>query len=135
GMVDAHLHTWETGLKAIGCDWRQGEYLRDVFAGMSTYFEPADNHIATLAGALSRLDAGVPAALACCHNVRSSEQAERSVGALEESGVRSVGCLGSGVYRADQQPTDAQSQRIHPPDRAELVRKRLSNEERLVTMS
>lgn len=135
GMVDAHLHTWETGLKAIGCDWRKGEYLRDVFAGMSTYFEPDDNHIATLAGALSRLDAGVTTLLDYCHNVRSTEQAERSVDALEESGIRSVFCLGTGVYRPDQQPTEAELQRIHPRDRVEQIRNRLSNDERLVTMS
>lgn len=135
GMVDAHLHTWETGLKAIGCDWRQGEYLRDVFAGMSTYFEPDDNHIATLAGALSRLDAGVTTLLDYCHNVRSTEQAERSVDALEESGIRSVFCLGTGVYRPDQQPTEAELQRIHPRERVQQIRNRLSNDERLVTMS
>lgn len=135
GMVDAHLHTWETGLKAIGCDWRQGEYLRDVFGGMSTYFEPDDNHIATLAGALSRLDVGVTTLLDYCHNVRSTEQAERSVDALEESGIRSVFALGTGVYRADQTPTDAELQRIHPRDRVIQIRNRLSNDERLVTMS
>lgn len=135
GLVDAHLHTWETGLKAIGCDWRGREYLRDVFAGMSTYFEPEDNYIATLAGSLSRLDAGVTTLLDYCHNVRSTEQAERSVDALEDSGVRAVFCLGTGVYREDQKPTDSELQRIHPRDRAMAIRNRLSNEERLVTMS
>ncbi|MCX7560996.1 amidohydrolase family protein [Sulfitobacter sp. F26204] len=135
GMVDAHLHTWETGLKAIGCDWRKGEYLRDVFAGMSVYFTPEDNYIATLAGSLSRLDAGVTTLLDYCHNIRSTDQAERSVDGLEDSGIRSVYVLGTGVLRPEEEKDTPLDQRTHPRERVKQIRDRLSSDEKLVTMA
>lgn len=134
GMVDAHLHSWETGLKAIGCDWRQGEYLRDVFAGLSTWFGPEDNYIATLAAGLSRIDAGVTTLLDYCHNIRSTEQAERSVDALVDSGIRAVFALGTGVYRPDQNPPGPLAKRMLPRDRVAAIRNRLSDDEALVTL-
>lgn len=135
GLVDAHLHTWETGLKAIGCDWRASEYLRDIFAGMSVHFTPEDNYIATLAGALSRLDAGVTTLLDYCHNIRSTEQAERSVDGLEDSGIRSVYVLGTGVLRPDEEANTPLDERTHPRQRVKQIRDRLYSDERLVTMA
>ncbi|MEO3999462.1 amidohydrolase family protein [Mesorhizobium sp. CAU 1732] len=135
GMVDAHLHTWETGLKAIGCDWRESEYLRDIFEGMSVQFTPEDNYIATLAGSLSRLDVGVTTLLDYCHNIRSTEQAERSVDGLEDSGIRGVYVLGTGVLRPEEEKDTPLDMRTHPRDRVKQIRDRLSNDERLVTMA
>ncbi|MGY6709262.1 MAG: amidohydrolase family protein [Rhizobiaceae bacterium] len=135
GLIDAHLHTWETGLKAIGCDWRAGEYLRDIFAGMSVYFEPEDNYIATLAGALGRLDGGVTTLLDYCHNIRSTEQAERSVDGLEDSGIRAVFALGNGVNRPDEENALPLEKRNHPRDRVQAIRDRLSSDDALVTMA
>ncbi|WP_333826660.1 amidohydrolase family protein [Pararhodobacter sp.] len=134
GLVDAHLHSWETGLKAIGCDWRKGEYLRDVFAGLSTYFGPEDNYIATLAAGLSRIDSGVTTLLDYCHNIRSHEQAERSVDALVDSGVRAVFAMGTGVFRPDQNPPGPLAKRMLPREGVAALRERLSDDEALVTL-
>ncbi len=135
GLVDAHIHLWETGLKAIGCDWRENQYLTRVYAGMATHFGPEDNYIAGLVGALSRLDGGVTTLLDYAHNIIDDEQAERSVDALEDSGIRAVFALANGVYPPEREQREPLATRIHPRDRVARIRARLSSEERLVTMS
>lgn len=135
GLVDAHIHLWETGLKAIGCDWRENQYLSEVYAGMATFFGPEDNYIAGLVGALSRIDGGVTTLLDYAHNIVSDEQAERSVDALEDSGIRAVFALANGVYKPEQERAEPLSTRIHPRERVKRIRERLHGEERLVTMS
>lgn len=134
GLIDSHLHAWETSLKAIGCDWRASEYLRDVFAGMSTWFEPEDNYIATYAAALSRLDGGVTTMLDYCHNIRSTEMAERSIDALVDSGMRAVFTLGTGIFRPDQAPTARLENRLHSREQVAQIRDRLSDDQGRVTM-
>src|SRR5579863_6950873 len=58
GLVNAHLHTWQTALRGIAADWPLTEYLRKMHAGLATVFTPADLHIATLLGALNQLNCG-----------------------------------------------------------------------------
>src|ERR1700733_5795197 len=58
GLVNAHLHTWQTALRGIASDWNLPEYLRKMHAGLATMFRPEDLHIATLMGALNQLNCG-----------------------------------------------------------------------------
>ena len=46
GLVDAHLHTWQTGIRGIAGDWTLSEYGRTMHAGLATTFEPDDIYIA-----------------------------------------------------------------------------------------
>ncbi|SDR34754.1 Cytosine/adenosine deaminase [Rhizobiales bacterium GAS191] len=135
GLIDAHLHTWQTGLRAIGCEWGHGGYFRHIHGGMATLYGPEDNYIGTLVGALTRLSGGVTTLLDYCHNITSSEQAERSVDGLEESGIRAVYALGAGKFQPDREAIEPFEQRLHPRERVERLRRRLSGSDRLVTMA
>ena len=59
GLIDSHVHTWQTGLRGIAGDWTVPQYMRAMHRGLATYFRPEDIYIANLIGALSKLDAGI----------------------------------------------------------------------------
>src|ERR1700733_13440862 len=58
GLINAHMHTWQTALRGIASNWTLPEYLRKMHAGLATLFRPEDLHIATLMGALNQLNCG-----------------------------------------------------------------------------
>ena len=58
GLVNAHMHTWQTALRGIAANWTLTEYFRKMHAGLATVFEPDDLYIATLVGALNQLNCG-----------------------------------------------------------------------------
>ena len=66
GLINAHIHTWQTALRSVAANWTLLEYFRHVHAGLATVFTPADIHIATLAGALNQLDHGVTTLVDWC---------------------------------------------------------------------
>src|SRR6185437_7117059 len=68
GLVNAHMHTWQTGLRAISSNWTLLEYFRWVHAGLATRFLPEDIRIATLAGALNQINCGTTTLIDWCHN-------------------------------------------------------------------
>lgn len=135
GLVDAHLHTWQTGLKGIGCEWGHAGYFRHLHGDMATRYGPEDNYLGTLLGALGRIDGGVTTILDYCHNITSTEQAERSVDALEDSGIRAVYALGAGKLPPEREAAEPFETRLHPRERVAAIRRRLSGEDRRVTMA
>src|SRR6476646_6951141 len=68
GLINAHMHTWQTSLRSVAANWTLLEYFRHVHAGLATVFAPGDIHIATLAGALNQLDHGVTMLVDWAHN-------------------------------------------------------------------
>ena len=54
GLINSHMHTWQTALRGAAANWTLLEYFRWVHAGPATQFRPEDIHIATLAGALNQ---------------------------------------------------------------------------------
>lgn len=134
GLINAHLHTWQSGLRGIGCEWAHGEYFRHLHGDMATRFGPEDNYLGNLVGALAQIDAGVTTLLDYCHNITSREQAERSVDALEESGIRAVFALGAGVLPPEREVAEPFARRINPRDRATALRRRLHADDARVTM-
>lgn len=135
GLVNAHLHTWQTGLRGIAANWGHGGYFRHIHADMATRYGPEDNYLGNLLGALAQLDAGVTTLLDYCHNVTSLEQAERSIDALEESGIRAVFALGAGKLPPAREAAEPFEQRVNPRERVERIRRgRLAAEDARVTM-
>jgi 5-methylthioadenosine/S-adenosylhomocysteine deaminase len=136
GLVNAHLHTWQTGLRAIGCEWAHGDYFKFLHGGMAALYGPEDNYLGNLIGALNQIDGGVTTLNDYCHNITSTEQAERSVDALEDAGIRAVFSLGAGKLPPDREKIEPFERRINPRDRVEKFRKgRLASDDRLVTMA
>jgi len=95
GLIDSHVHTWQTGLRGIAGDWTVPEYMRAMHRGLATRFRPEDIRVANLVGALSKLDAGTTTLADWCHNNPTPEHTDAAIEGLEESGARALFLHGS----------------------------------------
>ena len=135
GLINAHLHVWQAGLRGIGSEWLGPDYHRILHGNLATRYGPEDNYIANLIGGLNQVDGGVTTVLDWCHNLTSLEHAERSVDGLQESGIRAVFAHGTA-----KPPTKEGSLPYthvgHPRDRVEALRKsRFASDDALVTLA
>ena len=134
GFVNAHMHTWQTGLRALAANWTLPEYLRHMHAGLATRFVPADIHIATLVGALNQLNCGTTTLVDWCHNNPTPAHTDAAIAALEESGIRAVFFHGS--PKPDSKPGQPHFSEVpHPRHEVErLVRGSLGRGVGLLTL-
>lgn len=95
GLVNAHLHTWQSGLRGIAGDWTVPEYMATMHRGLATHFRPQDIYIANLMGALTSINSGVTTLVDWCHNNPTPEHTEAAIDGLEESGIRAAFLHGS----------------------------------------
>lgn len=121
GFVNAHMHTWQTGLRSLAADWTLLEYFRWVHAGLATRFRPEDIGIATLVGALGQIDAGTTTLVDWCHNNPTPDHTDAAVAALAESGIRAAFFHGS--PKPDPKPGEPHFSEV-PHPRAEIERLR-----------
>jgi len=135
GLVNAHMHTWETALRGIGAEWMSADYFKHIHGNLATLYKPEDNYVANLVGALAQIDAGVTTLVDWCHNITSLEMAERAVDGLVDSGIRAV--FAHGTAKPLSQTTGTPFTHIpHPRDRIEALRKgRLASDDGLVTLA
>lgn len=134
GLVNAHMHTWQTGFRGIGGEWMYQDYFRAMHGNMATMFGPEDNYLGNLIGALNQIDGGVTTLVDWCHNLTSMEQAERSVDGLADSGIRAVFVHGNAKSTDPGAPH--YSLVPHPKDRIEALRKgRMGSDDQLVTLA
>ncbi|MEU9341784.1 amidohydrolase family protein [Streptomyces sp. NPDC048278] len=103
GLVNAHLHTWQTALRSAGADWTLMEYLTRLHGACAGHYTPADMHIANLAGALNQINCGTTTVGDWCHNVLTPEHADAAVEGLAQAGIRAVFLHGT-PYRAPEIP-------------------------------
>ena len=103
GLINAHMHTWQTALRSVAANWTLLEYFRHVHAGLATVFVPGDIHIATLAGALNQLDHGVTTLVDWAHNNPTPGHTDAGIAAnrLPRDGGRRDG-LRQGRSRSNQ---------------------------------
>ncbi|WP_405813067.1 amidohydrolase family protein [Streptomyces sp. NBC_01390] len=90
GLVNAHLHTWQTGLRAVGVDWTLMEYLTHLHGGAVKHYGPDDMYVSNLAGALNQLNCGNTTLGDWCHNSLTPEHADAAVEGLVRAGIRAV---------------------------------------------
>ena len=90
GLVNAHMHTWQTALRGLAANWTLLEYFQKMHAGLATVFQPQDLHIATLAGALNQLNCGTTTLADWCHNNPTPAHNDAAVAALLASGIRAA---------------------------------------------
>lgn len=121
GFVNAHIHTWQTGLRGIAADWAIAGYLRAMHAGLATLFRPDDIHVANLAGALNQLHCGTTTIVDWCHNNPTPEHTDAAVAGLDEAGIRALFLHGS--PKPDPKPGQRHFSEI-PMPRAEVERLR-----------
>lgn len=119
GLVNAHMHTWQTALRGMASNWTLLEYFRWMHAGLATHFAPQDIGIATYAGAMNQLNAGTTTLVDWCHNNPTPEHADAAVDALDRSGIRAAFFHGS--PKPDPKPGQAPFWEV-PHPRSEIER-------------
>ncbi|WP_445221208.1 amidohydrolase family protein [Bradyrhizobium sp. Pa8] len=95
GLINAHMHTWQTALRGYAANWTLLEYFRRMHAGLATVFRPDDIHIATLVGALNQINCGTTTLVDWCHNNPTPDHTDAAVRGLIESGIRAAYFHGS----------------------------------------
>jgi cytosine/adenosine deaminase-related metal-dependent hydrolase len=95
GLINAHMHTWQTALRGYAANWTLPEYFSKMHAGLATLFRPDDIHIATLVGALNQINGGATTLVDWCHNNPTPAHTDAAVAALAESGIRAAFFHGS----------------------------------------
>jgi len=119
GLINAHMHTWQTALRGVAANWTLPEYFKKMHAGLATVFAPEDLHIATLVGALNQLNCGTTTLVDWCHNNRTPEHNDAAISGLLESGIRSA--FFHGTPKPDPKPGETPFWEV-PHPRAEVER-------------
>jgi cytosine/adenosine deaminase-related metal-dependent hydrolase len=95
GLVNAHMHTWQTCLRGVAGNWTILEYFRNMHAGLATMFRPEDIRISTLVGALNQINSGTTTLVDWCHNNPTPAHTDAGIEGLAGSGVRAAFFHGS----------------------------------------
>jgi cytosine/adenosine deaminase-related metal-dependent hydrolase len=119
GLVNAHMHTWQTALRGLASNWTLLEYFQKMHAGLATVFEPQDLYIASLLGALNQLNCGTTTLVDWCHNNRTPAHNDAALAGLLESGIRAA--FFHGTPKPDPKPGETPFWEVAHP-RAELER-------------
>jgi len=121
GLVNAHLHVWQTVLRGIAVDWTIPAYMRGMHAGLATIFEPSDIQVSNLVGALNQIDCGTTTVVDWCHNNPTPEHTDAAIAGLEEAGIRALFLHGS--PKPDPKPGQKHFSQV-PMPRGEVERLR-----------
>ena len=135
GLINAHMHTWQTALRSVAANWTLLEYFRHVHAGLATVFVPEDIHIATLAGALNQLDHGVTTLVDWAPQQSDARRTPMPASpALKESGIRAAFFHGS--PKPDPKPGEPHFSEVPHPRREieRLLKGPLADRNALVTL-
>jgi cytosine/adenosine deaminase-related metal-dependent hydrolase len=134
GLINAHMHTWQTALRGYAANWTLLEYFRRMHAGLATIFQPDDIYIATLMGALNQINVGTTTLVDWCHNNPTPAHTDAAVRGLRESGIRAAFFHGS--PKPEPKPGQPHFSEVpHPRREVErLLAGPLSNRDGLVTL-
>ncbi|MDB5654197.1 MAG: hypothetical protein JWQ94_1810 [Tardiphaga sp.] len=135
GLINTHLHTWQTALRGISADWASDAYFRIVHGKIGPAYTPEDVYIGTLIGALAQLDAGVTTLFDWSHGNATPAHSDAAIDALEQAGIRAV--FGHGTVKPLPKPGEQHFSQIPHPE-AEIRRLRtgrLSGDDAMVTLA
>jgi 5-methylthioadenosine/S-adenosylhomocysteine deaminase len=90
GLINTHLHTWQSALRLVGADWTLPQYLHRVHGDIAPRYTPDDIYIGNIAGALNQINCGTTTLGDWCHNNPTPEHTDAAVEALQKSGIRAV---------------------------------------------
>jgi 5-methylthioadenosine/S-adenosylhomocysteine deaminase len=134
GLVNAHMHTWQTALRGIAANWTLLEYFHWMHAGLATCFTPDDIFVATQIGALNQINCGTTLLVDWCHNNPTPAHTDAALAGLDDAGIGAMFMHGS--PKPDPKPGDRHFSEIpHPRGEVErLLRERFSGRENLITL-
>ncbi|MBP7567054.1 MAG: amidohydrolase family protein [Burkholderiaceae bacterium] len=119
GLVNAHMHTWQTALRGVAANWTLLQYFKNMHAGLATVFTPEDLAIATYVGALNQLNCGTTTLGDWCHNNPTPAHNDAAVDGLLRSGIRAA--FFHGTPKPDPKPGQQPFWEV-PHPRAEIER-------------
>ena len=119
GLINAHMHTWQTALRGLASNWTLLEYFAKMHAGLATVFAPEDLHIATLVGAINQINCGTTTLVDWCHNNPTPAHNEAAIDGLLASGIRAA--FFHGTPKPDPKPGEKPFWEV-PHPRAEVER-------------
>ena len=134
GLINAHMHTWQTALRGVAANWTLMEYFHHMHAGLATKFSPDDLYIATLMGGLNQINCGTTTLGDWCHNNPTPDHTDRALDGLLESGIRAMFFHGS--PKPDPKPGQKPFWEVpHPQSEVDRLRKgRLSDDNGKVSL-
>lgn len=94
GFIDTHRHTWETCIRTCAPDYALITYFSAILDKFAPHYRPEDVHSATQWGALECINAGITTLVDWAHIMNTPAHADASVGALQDTGIRSVFAYG-----------------------------------------
>lgn len=122
GLVNAHMHTWQTALRGVAANWTLLEYFRKMHAGLATVFQPEDLHIATRMGALNQLNCGTTTLADWCHNNPTPAHNDAAIDGLLSTGIRAA--FFHGTPKPDPKPGERPFWEVpHPRQEVERLLK------------
>jgi 5-methylthioadenosine/S-adenosylhomocysteine deaminase len=121
GLINAHVHTWQSALRGIAGDWTVSKYMQAMHGGLAGHFRPEDVQIANLMGALNALNNGTTTLVDWCHVNRTPAHTDAAIDGLAASGARALFLHGS--PKPDAKPGEKHYSEI-PMPRAEIERLR-----------
>ncbi|MEM9044781.1 MAG: amidohydrolase family protein, partial [Pseudomonadota bacterium] len=119
GLINAHIHMWETMLRGTGADWPGDEYFEVVLGLLGEHVSPDDIYLSTQLGALNQIDSGCTTVLEWLHCSNTPDHSDMSIQALDDTGIRAV--FGHGTPKPNQQPGQPHFSEI-PHPAAEIKR-------------
>lgn len=134
GLVNSHLHTWQSALRGLAADWTVSRYMQAMHRGLATLFRPEDIYIANLMGALNQINSGTTLLVDWCHNNPTPEHTDAAVKGLDDAGIRALFLHGS--PKPNPKPGQKHFSEI-PMPRAEVERLRkgrFASKDGLLTM-
>jgi len=121
GLVNAHVHTWQSALRGVAADWTVAKYMQSMHRGLAGHYRPDDLYIANLMGALNQLNCGATTLVDWCHANRTPEHTDAAIAGLTDSGARALFLHGS--PKPDPKPGQKHFSEV-PMPRAEVERLR-----------
>jgi cytosine/adenosine deaminase-related metal-dependent hydrolase len=135
GFVNAHIHTWQTGLRGIAGNWSIPEYLHGMHANIAPQYTANDTYLGNLIGSLNQISNGATTIFDWCHNNATPGHTDAAISGLQETGIRAV--FGHGSPKPDAKK--GQLPYTHMPHpRAELERLRkgvFASDGKLITLA
>ena len=135
GLINAHLHTWQTGIRGIAGNWAIPQYLHNMHTKIAPRYTPDDTYLGNLVGSLNQINCGTTTILDWCHNNSTPDHSDAAIQGLKESGIRAV--FGHGSPKPNTRKNQIPFTHIpHPRSEIERLRKgELSSDNSLVTLA
>jgi cytosine/adenosine deaminase-related metal-dependent hydrolase len=105
GLVETHLHMWNTLFRSFAGDKPEDGYFPTV-ARFGQQMSPDDTFQSTRLSAAEAINSGMTFVHSWCHNVRSTAHAEADIRALAEVGIRARHSCGWPQGLPDTQSVD-----------------------------